>query len=224
MIQTMDIGNIIRSCLIISFLILTGQESYTQNKISLSVGTEYRITPIYLEPDDIYITNIQPTTRNDAQLSGSTLSYSIAYTFHKKKMELSFKHSIRYDMLVYDNSNNDNGNLNEATHALISDYNISLERKFMLKDDLTFNIRMGYSLMNRGTEYTYVQVLNESIYYSSDQDLYFNAISFDFGIERKNLTGYLGIYYAGNHNFKDINPDIGFLIPTIQLQYKLFDF
>lgn len=223
-LKIMDIGPI-KKCIFLYLFIGFFASVLSQNSISFSLNSEYRITPIYLNNSYFQIGDMQPSSNVDEQISGTSIAYLISYNFYKEKYNISFKHSLRRDLLVYENSNLNNSDLNKPLYTFINDYHFAVERNFKLKNDFVLGLKIGYSLMNRGTEYRYIKTYDDipDVYVILDSNLNFNAYSFNIGVSKKKLSFYIGSHFVENNNFSNLNENVKILIPNFQLQYKIFE-
>jgi hypothetical protein len=214
--------------ILILLLFITTFLSNAQNKkFSISVGPEFRITPVYLESQE---DSSYPTvnTNTDPHLSGAALTYMIKYSPKKIKWNFGMGQSFRYDLLHYENSILIEGEYqqHEAVKTLMIDYHFDVEKYFNLKNDYQLKIVVGASLMDRGTDFATTTIENEGTPYEmawfDTLDYKFTGYNLGIGLEKNGILANLGIYYTDNTQFEDKEEQI--IIPYIQLQYKVFKF
>ncbi|HBK70925.1 MAG TPA: hypothetical protein DDZ39_04585 [Flavobacteriaceae bacterium] len=222
---------------------------FTQDKptsrFSIKVNTEYRITPIYsanenptavLNEVDIIDFNL------DRQLSGTPIGYTLSYRVFKN-FEIGFSHSFRYDHVYFKSGLGDiqpNTNLKtaqgESINRLITDYQFFIGKYFDLgKTDLFF--RVGYSMMNRGTDYLGVashKFEDGSINtISSDSHFNFSAYTASAGFVSNKFELGFGVYYTGelengatlifDKDYMRVDSEIqqNVIIPFVKLSYQI---
>lgn len=218
----------------ITLLLLLFNLGYSQDKkskISLKVGTEYRITPIYNNVEGVFIT---PAVNYnlDKQLSGSSFNYSLSY-FVTKSFEIGFSQSFRYDHIYFKSvlsdlapSTNINSSSGESVNDWITDYHLFIGKYFDISDNKIF-LRLGYSIMNRGTNHTINNVFgidNQGNYtYLTDQlDFNFFAFNFNGGIAIDRYELGIGAYFiSGNSSNFDQKTDGTIILPVFKLSYRL---
>jgi len=217
----------------------------TTSKFSIKVGTEYRLTPIYStnENPTIALNEVDIVDFNlDRQLSGTPISYTLSYRVFKN-FEIGFSHSFRYDHVYFKSGLDDiqpNTNLKttqgESINRLITDYHFFVGKYFDFgKTDLFF--RLGYSMMNKGTDYLGVAShkfedgLNSTIRYNSHFN--FSAFTASAGFVSNKFELGFGIYYSGelesgatlifDKDYMRIDSEIqqNVIIPFLKLSYRI---
>lgn len=111
--------------------------------------------------------------------------------------------------------------MHQSVNDLITDYHLILEKAFRIKRNNSLNVRIGYSLMNNGTNYAYTVQFSEyegkPLYVTSSSNFNFTAFHFALGYERNRLGLNLGSYITEEHNY---NQPSQLLIPYIKLGYR----
>lgn len=194
---------------IIFILLISSLSSFAQSsyKTEISIGTEYRITPIYLQGFDPYIESEPIVNSNeDHQLSGAGVTYSIKHRFNKLKMKAGFSQTFRYDYL-YANTGYTLPTpykINPIKYNIISDYHFTLEKYWFIKDN-QISALIGYSLMNRGTNYSQTKIIGymDSIptLMITDEDFNFSAYHIAVGYQDHLFRYGLGAYISDSHHF-----------------------
>jgi len=217
----------------------------TTSRFSIKIGTEYRITPIYsanknptiaLNEVDIIDFNL------DRQLSGTPIGYTLSYRIFKN-FEIGFSHSFRYSHVYFKSGLDDiqpNTNLKttqgESINRLITDYHFFVGKYFDLgKTDLFF--RVGYSMMNRGTDY--LGVASHKFEDGSintlrfDSHFNFSAFTASAGFVSNKFELGFGVYYTGelengatlifDKDYMRVDSEIqqNVIIPFLKLSYRI---
>jgi hypothetical protein len=201
---------------ILLFLILVpmwcfsqNQVTNPQNKIELSFGTEYRLTPLYLKGYDSYYFNEEPTVYciEDMQISGTSIHYGLHRNLGKIKLRLGFGQSFRYDYIFTNTGilSTIPNNINKIEYGLITDYQFFIEKYWLLKDK-ELSLLAGYSLMNRGTQYSYSYLVGDindpnSMIISVTNDFNFSGFNFGLGFKSNTLKYGLGCYFTDKHKY-----------------------
>lgn len=202
-----------------------GQKHY--NMAEIGIGTEYRITPIYIYGFDPYIKISDPivVANIDKQLSGAGITYSIKYRFNKLKIKAGFSETFRYDY-IYNHTGTafpTSTRINNIKYNIISDYHFTIEKYWLIKESQVSAL-IGYSFMNRGTDYSQTKI-NGSIdsiplYNVTDEDFNFSAYQIGIGYQ-DNLFRYgLGAFITDSHHFLDPSP---LMILYLKMEY-IIDF
>ncbi len=205
------------------------QSSATEKKrISFGVSLEQRITPVYLSKvhNSLVGENIITPVfyEEDPQLSGTAVSYNISYHFMKINSSLIFSQSFRYDHIYFDTKllHPNTASVNRSVNDLITDYHFILKKSFNLKNDYALNLCLGYSLMNRGTDYSYTRQAGEyngePLYSTTSGDFQFSAFNVALGIEKQKLDFTIGSYITDKNKY---NQPSQVLIPYLKLTYNL---
>lgn len=178
-------------------------------KIELSFGTEYRLTPLYFKGYDSYIINEKPYVYcvEDMQISGTSINYGLYRNIGKIKLRLGFGQSFRYDY-VFTNTGSltaTPNNINKIEYGLITDYHFLIEKYWLLKNK-EISIQAGYSLMNRGTQYSYTYLIGDindptSMLISVTDDFNFSGFNFGLGFKSNTLKYSLGCYFTDKHKY-----------------------
>lgn len=214
---------------IITILVLNfksfSQNSYDidqrQGKLFFSIGTEYLITPIHSSTDFSYES---ASTNMDKQNSGVAFFYDFNY-FTTKNLSLGFTNTIKYGL----NSNafnqiSEDFGFQSAENRIIFGYHFYLDYHFKVFKDSELFVRLGKSLVNRGTNN-----ISKTTFFDDNGDVLFAVISeFDFsyspwnfaiGYKKKKISVAAGVYSSSNTNyFRETTP---FIVPYIQFKYNL---
>ena len=144
------------------FILILGINAQSQekdykpgNSFSLVVGLEYRITPVNLKQEEYWAT-VPVYTNRDDQLTGPALNLGLLYFFNKPRVSFSVSGSLRHDLIYHQYG--DLMNPTEDIEGIISDVHLDISKLFPLKKNF-FQIGMGYSWMNFGTDFYYKQSL-----------------------------------------------------------------
>lgn len=151
--------------IILAFNTFSQNPATEKKRIGFGVSLEQRITPVYLSGVHNYLENrITPVFyEEDPQLSGTAVGYNISYHFAKINSSLIFSQSFRYGHIYFDTRllQPNTASVNRSVNGLITDYHFILKKSFNLKNDYALNLCLGYSLMNRGTDYSYTRQAGE---------------------------------------------------------------
>ncbi len=196
---------------------------YSQEKFTVNIGPDFRITPIELKPNwksDI----TRPVTNTDAHLSGSALTYFLNYNPATINWRFSLGQSFRYDLLYYSDSYNfEENHSNDPIKTLIVDYHLKAEKYFELKSETELSVQLGFSLMDSSTHFAYTRLTGDTVIpaYGQDGSYDFRAYSLAFGISGNKLGLKIGGYFVEKHQFESMNEENPFILPYIQLQYVI---
>jgi hypothetical protein len=219
-----------RIFLLLFSIIATAQQAKDstsrRGKLFLTVGTEYRITPIYsLEAE---FSQQAFGTWIDAQNSGAAINYGFDY-FVTKNLSLNFGHSMRYGYLTSDvNIAAPRSGITGAKSTIISDYHFYADYHLKIFREGELFIRLGKSFSNRGTGATRTRVfVDES---GNEPDLVFRSTinysyqpwNFALGYKKNGLSLTGGVYTSAVTNYFDDGSS--FTVPYVSLKYDLFRF
>ena len=199
------------------------EDSYTnrKGKFYLSVGSDYRITPIYRHTPlkaNNGITNI------DLQNSGTTFNYSLDY-YISNNFCLGFSQSFRYDLLIYNDDKSFDYGARKAEKTLILDYTFYFKYYINITKENKLFVKFGQSMMNRGTDYT----IQKSLYDSSgnllgnsfsEKQFNYGATNFGIGYNKKKIDLFVGIYSTSNTEYFETSQNV--IIPYLSLSYQAF--
>lgn len=213
---------IIRKCLLSILLLLStlgfAQDLERKGKFFFNVGPEFRITPTYKLNE--YSTEAR-FTNPDLQNSGVALNIGVDYYF-TDNFSLGFKTSFRYDLINSQEIINNLGQgISSTEKGLLIGYHFRLNYHFKVfkKGDLL--VSAGVSLLNRNSEYTFVETFidnNGQVTTASSLTNYAysaNKISVGYGNGRSKLM--LGIYITGNSGY--FVKSTTFIVPFINYSF-----
>jgi len=187
-----------------------------QGKLLFGIGTEYRITPVYSDVATTSIVNV------DAQSSGLALNLSLDY-FVTKNISLGFSNSFRYDVITNgDSQGQGNDRISSTDNGLIYDIHFYADYHFKVFNDSELFIRLGKSLLNRGTEYTQtVSLVDPEIGIvgsrTSISDFAYEPWNFGIGFKKDKISVIGGVYTSGNSEY--LNGNI--VVPYVSFKYTL---
>lgn len=198
-------------------------QSYTtENRkggLFFSVGSEYRITPIY--PMGTFNNDIASATNIDLQSSGVAFNYAFNY-FVTKNLSLGFANTIRYDLVTLaDNITTDFG-YRVAHNDFIFGFHFYADYHFQIFKEGELVVRLGKSLLNRGTEFR-----SKETFYDDEGNVLFSVYSqldagyepwnFAIGYKKKKVFLLLGAYTSSISEY--VNAD--FIVPYVKFSYNL---
>ncbi len=204
---------------------LCAQKSYDINNrqggLFFSVGSEYRITPIYSM--DASLSGFVPVSV-DLQNSGVAFFYAFDY-FVTKNLSLGFSNSIRYDlhMLPIDEIEGDFG-VRAADKTFIFGFHFYLNYHVKVFENSELFIRLGKSFLNGGTEFR-----EKASFYDDNGDLLaslftqedfeYQPWNFGIGYKKNKVSLMLGAYTTSVTNY--FNDGSAFIVPYVQFKYNL---
>lgn len=214
---------------VLFFYLFSFSQDKKPSRFSIQIGTEYRITPIYPDLTE-YISKPGAYYNLDQQLSGTSVNYVLRY-LSKKKFEIGFSQSFRYDHIYYKSSFSDvipNTNYpyteGESVNDWITDYHLIIGQYFKLFKK-EFFVRGGISLMNRGTNYsvTYLYSIDDQgghTYIVDQLNFTFFALNFNTGIAFDKFELGIGAYFipGAGANFDD---ERNIILPFFKFSYRL---
>jgi hypothetical protein len=218
--------------LIFNITLIFSQKKELKNRLTIKIGTEYRITPIH-KTIDWQETEAQALRFNlDKNLSGTSFNYEINYEVIHNLL-VGFSHSLRYDHVYYENNNHllkPNGiefyTIDESKSKLISDYHFFIQKNFKLKKNKIY-IKLGYSMMNRGTDYSVSEVVSTNLdgsigaIISGGYDLNFFATNVNIGIIYKKFDFGVGAYFI-NGSSSNLGDERNIILPYFKISYRIF--
>jgi len=225
---------IILSTLILVSLSVFSQKKkkLTNNRLSVKLGIEYRITPIHKSPKYFYDVPLGYKKYNlDKHLSGTSLNYAISYEIFKN-FHLGFSQSIRYDHLYYEDNLRlikpnafESYTFNDSKNTFITDYHLFVKKDFALKRNKIF-LKLGLSVMNRGTDYSFTRIT--AIYdngvmeiITDEYDSNFFAINACIGMEYKKFDFSIGAYFI-DKNSSNLDETRDIVMPYFKISYRIF--
>lgn len=212
--------------LLLLIIFATTTYSYSQieerkGKLFFKIGTEYRITPLPYDGSKID-QNIPADI--DAQNSGVAFHYGFDY-FITKNLSIGFNNSFRYDVIIRNDNeiNLDNG-FKKTDKSLIIGGHLYLDYHIKVFKNSELFARLGYSLLNGGTEYmeknTFYDnngnILGSSL---SNSDLSFSAANFAIGYKKQKVELLVGLYSSSTSNYFDETESLK--IPYINITYTI---
>lgn len=197
------------------FLSITGysqdKKPAWQSSFEFWVGLENRITPIYNLKDGIYDSEFTPVNI-DRQLSGTSLSLGIAYIIMPVNITIAFDYALKYDQVYYEPP--DNNGSSRVVNGLISDYHFRLFKTFQV-NNFVLRSGLGYSLLNRGTDY----ILDDGSAVGMYTDSNINPFDLSIGTDIGRISLDLRCYLIGETNYK---PAPGFMVlPEFKILYRI---
>jgi len=192
-----------------------------KGKLFFSLGTEYRITPFYKSSGG---QNILPVNI-DSQSSGVAFNYTFDY-FAAKNLSFGFSNSIRYDLVTtgLTQFTTENGFL-PVKNDLIFGFHFYADYHFKIFKNAELYLRIGKSLLNRGTEFSRKQTLYDQngqptvSFTSPTVDTAFEPWNFGIGYKKKKISLTLGVYTSSISEYFNDGTTIG--IPYINFKYNL---
>ncbi len=160
----------------------------------------------------------------DAQNSGVAFHYGFDY-FITKNLSIGLNNSFRYDVLIRSvNEDNQENGFQKADKTLIIGGHLYLDYHIKVFKDSELFARLGYSLLNGGTEY-----LEKNTYYDNqgnisgslliNNDLSFSAANFAIGYKKQKVELLIGLYSSSTSNYFSETESLK--IPYINITYTL---
>ncbi len=212
--------------LFLLIILATTTYSYSQieerkGKLFFKIGSEYRITPLSYDfgkvdprlPADI-----------DAQNSGVAFHYGFDY-FITKNLSIGFNNSFRYDVLIRNvNEVNQENGFQKTDKTLIIGGHLYLDYHVKVFKNSELFARVGYSLLNGGTEY-----IEKISFYDNEgnlvgsqfgnADLSFYAANFAIGYRKQKVELLVGLYSSSTSNYFSETESLK--IPYINITYTI---
>ena len=186
-------------------------EALRKSSFEFWAGLENRITPIY-NPDDGIIDSGLTPVNIDRQLSGTSLSLGVAYRIMPVDITLVFEYAIRYDQ-IYHETPGSNG-VGKVVKGLIHDYHFRLFKTFRI-NKFVLRPGLGYSLLNRGTDY----ILDDGSLSGMYTDSAINPFDLSIGTDIGRVSLDLRCYLISETNYL---PAPGFMVlPEIKILYRV---
>nr|WP_321221727.1 hypothetical protein [uncultured Psychroserpens sp.] len=189
-------------------------------QLFFKVSSEYRITPLtYTEP-------IKPgvTVDPDLQNSGMAFAYNLDM-FITKNLNLGFSNSLRYDYLGGDIAQikGDFGK-KPSNRGLIIGYHFYLDYHFKIFKESELFIRVGKSLLNRGTNINSKTTFFDSegnvlTVLDSSSDFSYEPSNLGLGWKKRKIEIMLGFYTSSISEYFEEN--VNFTVPYFKFSYNL---
>ena len=194
--------------LILLFFLAITTHSFSQieerkGKLFFKVGSEYRITPLRYDLSKI---DVNVPADIDAQNSGVAFHYGFDY-FITKNLSVGFNNSFRYDVLIRNvNQIGEDNGVQKTDKTLIVGGHLYLDYHVKVFKNSELFARLGYSLLNGGTEYmektTYYDNQGNSAGYAfANENLSFNAANFAIGYKKGKVELLIGLYSSSTSNY-----------------------
>lgn len=189
-----------------------------KGNLFFKLGSEYRITPIIKRGSTF--TQLE-AVNVEAQNSGIALHYSLDY-YITKNLSLSFANSFRYDEII---SNFPQGTSTTSTpeQSLILGFHFYVDYHFTVFEGSEFFVRVGRSLLNRGTKYIQEDIITGtdgsplSIGFS-ELDSAFEPWNFGLGWKKNRFEIISGMYTSANTDYTNVER---MAIPYFRVSYNL---
>ncbi len=197
-------------------------EEHLQNrkgKLFLRSEIEYRITPYYELKTDSGLQTFKGQLAKDLQNSGTGLNYSLNF-FVLKNLSLNFGQSFRYETILFSTDYPEINSSSKSQKSFLLDYHFSIDYFIPLSKSTDIYLRVGYSMLNTGSEFTVTQKSQAGNFWVSQQyDTEFSANNFAIGFKRKRIDLCLGTYQTEETPYEDVR--VPTLFPYIKISYDL---
>lgn len=205
----------------IPFLVYSQINETRKGKLIFKVGTEYRITPLPYNVEEIDAT--EGLTNIDYQNSGFAINYTLDY-FVTKNLSFGFTNSFRYDLLLYNDDTSFIRGARKAEKTLIMDYHFYLDYHFKVFKNSELFVRAGKSLANRGTSYSDLDpffdqdgtLVAQSI---SQNNWHYQPENFGIGYKKNKVEIMAGVLTTTNSEYFFSNERL--TIPYLKFSYNL---
>ncbi len=192
-----------------------------KGKLFFSVGTEYRITPIWSVKNAEVSFN---GTNMDLQNSGMALNLSLDY-FVTKNFSLGFTNSVRYDLIIYpyQEIENDFG-FKKTENDFIFGFHFYADYHFKIFKNSELFVRLGRSLLNRGTDFTSKETFydnegNTILSNYNQENFAYEPWNYAIGYKKDKINLIIGMY--GSNISEYFDNDATFLVPYISFKYTI---
>jgi hypothetical protein len=191
-----------------------------KGQVFYKVGAEYRITPL---PSNAILSN-NVFVNTDKQNSGTAFFYTLDL-FVTKNLSLGFSHTFRYDEVGGLSSGIEGNFGTESTpKALIQGYHFYADYHFKVFRNSELFLRLGRSLINRGTEITVKETFfddqgNQVLSATGTVDYAYEPWNFAAGWKKRKLEIILGFYTSNISEY--FITDEAFIIPYFKFSYNL---
>ena len=199
-------------------------EKKEKKALSLFVGMDFRVTPIYINSEDIFFTNNHVFYDEHLHLAGARLTYGLQLNHAKWNLGIRYSQSLRYGHVYYKRNVKDTSNIyavtyNDNVQRILIDHHFEFYKKFNLKK---FDLKclLGYSWMNRGSEYYYTKYLGNNVFVPKCSDFRYSGINIGVIASIQNWDVGLNFYYIGPGEHRFIQPQQSIIIPEIKLYYN----
>ena len=211
---------------ILLFILFATTYSYSQieerkGKLFFKIGSEYRITPL---PYNMSKVNPQIPVDLEVQNSGVAFHYGFDY-FITKNLSLGFNNSFRYDVLIKNINEIDQENgFQKTDKTLIVGGHLYLDYHVKVFKNSELFGRLGYSLLNGGTEYMqkttfYDNQGNILNYAYGSANFEFYATNLAIGYKKGKVELLIGMYSSNTSNYFVETESLK--IPYINITYTI---
>ncbi len=212
--------------LLLLIILTSTTYSYSQieerkGKLFFKIGSEYRITPL---PYDFGKVDQSLPADIDVQNSGVAFHYGFDY-FITKNLSIGFNNSFRYDVLIRNVNEIDQENgVQKTDKTLIIGGHLYLDYHVKVFKNSELFGRVGYSLLNGGTEY-----MKKTTYYDNqgnilgssfgNETLEFHATNLAIGYKKQKVELLIGFYSSSTSNYFAETETL--IIPYINITYTI---
>lgn len=188
-------------------------------QLFFKLSSEYRITPLpTTSPSSQFV-----FVNTDLQNSGVALAFSLDM-FITKNLSLGFSNSFRYDYLGGSEGFENDGQSRPANRGLIIGYHFYLDYHFKIFKESELYVRVGRSLLNRGTEIksqkTFFNPSGEVIgTVRNSGDYAYEPWNWGIGWKKRKVEIMLAFYTSGNTEY--FSEQQNYIIPYFKFSYNL---
>lgn len=192
-----------------------------KGKLFFSVGTDYRITPIY--KINAGIRTVREAAINPGrQVDGFAFNYNLDH-FITKNLAVGFSNSFRYDMVAKNFNIASETGFTSVEKSLIIGFHFYFDYHFKIFKNSEIFARVGLSFLNRNTNLTIKETFegNEGVpdlAIFSEYDTAYEPWNFAIGYKKNRFSLIGGIYSSANSEY---TRGTSFIIPYFGLRYNI---
>ena len=200
-------------------------DNFKKGHVYFSLGTEYRITPIYpIDDFSISENDFSGFVDPDLQNSGMGINLGMEY-FFSEKFSISLINTFRYDFIVSRRSNIEPSfGVEENKYGLLLDHHLYLSYYFKVFKKGNFYLSAGFSRLNTNSDFSTKESffdengnLIASVFGIENFSYWANRFELGHTIGKGKLS--LGIYMSQNTNYFD--ETTSFIIPFVDFKINL---
>lgn len=190
--------------------------------LALSVVTEYRAAPIYVDGiDGVYAGQPGLLYNIDDQLSGLLPGVDIRKNIYRNRIEVGYGLRFKYGHLMY--ANPGIAGLNESINAWTTDHLLFINGRFPVGEKKEVRLALGHAFMNRGSDFATTVVSSlpngQTVSVTSTGDFQFITDFASLSYNVNGLEGGIIVHYADETHY--FNPS-SLVLLSVFLKYDIW--
>ncbi len=199
------------------------------SQINIKIGSEHRITPIYIKNEDVFENQSIVSFSEHRLLTGTSFNYTIEY-INKTGYGIGFSQFFQYSHIYYEQKEYGVNGIKKSVNGILTDFNFYLKKQFYISKNKYIFFEIGQSLMNSGSSFVESKVVGyytdgNPILFEEDKDFNFFATNVNIGYNYKNIDLSVGAYFTKGSEFFSTRGNSTLILPFLKIDYiiKSFD-